>query len=95
MTKPHRNTLAAIFVALAVGQPCEMVAAEQRVQVAMRDGITVETLFKSLAEDVEVIGPVSLKLYPVTDVRDTDFTAVLIDVTPVVSQLVVRIHLAE
>lgn len=36
----------------------------------------------SLREDVKVIGPVSLKLYASTDARDTDFTAVLIDVLP-------------
>ena len=35
-----------------------------------------------LAQDVEVNGPVSLKLYAATDARDTDFTAVLIDVQP-------------
>jgi hypothetical protein len=34
----------------------------------------------ALEEDVEVIGPVSLTLYAATDARDTDFTAVLIDV---------------
>ena len=34
------------------------------------------------AEDVTVIGPVSLKLFAATDARDTDFTAVLIDVQP-------------
>lgn len=49
MTEPHRNTLAAIFVALAVGRSCEVVAAEQRVQVAMRDGITIETFFQTPA----------------------------------------------
>ncbi|MHC4814500.1 MAG: CocE/NonD family hydrolase [Planctomycetota bacterium] len=36
----------------------------------------------TLQADVEVIGPVSLKLYAATDARDTDFTAVLIDVEP-------------
>ncbi len=35
-----------------------------------------------LAEDVQVIGPVSLKLYAASSARDTDFTAVLIDVGP-------------
>jgi predicted acyl esterase len=33
-----------------------------------------------LDEDVEVIGPVSMKLYAASDARDTDFTVVLIDV---------------
>jgi putative CocE/NonD family hydrolase len=37
---------------------------------------------RSLEEDVEVIGPVSLKLHAATDAPDTDFTAVLIDVLP-------------
>ena len=36
----------------------------------------------TLQQDVEVIGPVSIKLYAATDARDTDFTAVLIDVQP-------------
>lgn len=35
-----------------------------------------------LQEDLEVIGPVSLNLFAATDARDTDFTAVLIDVQP-------------
>jgi putative CocE/NonD family hydrolase len=37
---------------------------------------------RPLEEAVEVIGPVSLKLHAATDARDTDFTAVLIDVFP-------------
>ena len=36
----------------------------------------------TLEEDLEVIGPVSLKLYAASDSPDTDFTAVLIDVLP-------------
>ena len=36
----------------------------------------------ALQHDVEVIGPVSVKLYAATDARDTDFTVVLIDVYP-------------
>lgn len=36
----------------------------------------------TLEEDLEVIGPVSIQLYAATDGRDTDFTAVLIDVLP-------------
>ena len=36
----------------------------------------------ALSRDVQVIGPVSVKLYAATDARDTDFTAVLIDVLP-------------
>ncbi|MGD8240216.1 MAG: CocE/NonD family hydrolase, partial [Armatimonadota bacterium] len=35
-----------------------------------------------LKEDVEVIGPVTITLHAATDARDTDFTAVLIDVQP-------------
>jgi putative CocE/NonD family hydrolase len=35
-----------------------------------------------LQEDIEIIGPVSIKLYAATDARDTDFTAILIDVQP-------------
>ena len=36
----------------------------------------------TLEEDLAVIGPVELVLYASTDARDTDFTAVLIDVLP-------------
>ena len=49
--------------------------------VEKRDDVLVFTT-PTLAEDLAVIGPVSLKLYAATDVRDTDFTAVLIDVLP-------------
>jgi putative CocE/NonD family hydrolase len=35
-----------------------------------------------LDEDLELIGPVSMKLFAATDARDTDFTAVLLDVHP-------------
>ncbi len=46
-----------------------------------RDDVLVFTT-PVLQGDVEVIGPVSLKLYAATDAPDTDFTAVLIDVMP-------------
>lgn len=46
-----------------------------------RDDVLVFTS-ATLEANVEVIGPVSLKLYAATDARDTDFTAVLIDVLP-------------
>ena len=53
---------------------------DQRV-VEDRNDVLVFTT-EALEEDVEVIGPVSLKLFAATDARDTDFTAVLIDVQP-------------
>lgn len=37
---------------------------------------------ETLPEDAKVIGPVTMKLFASTDARDTDFTAVLIDVQP-------------
>ncbi|MHC4403059.1 MAG: CocE/NonD family hydrolase [Planctomycetota bacterium] len=49
--------------------------------VENRDDVLVFST-RPLEEDVEVIGPVSLKLHAATDARDTDFTAVLIDVLP-------------
>ncbi len=49
--------------------------------VENRDDVLVFTT-PALEADVEVIGPVSLRLYAATDARDTDFTAVLIDVLP-------------
>jgi len=36
----------------------------------------------TLEEDVKIIGPVTLNFYAATSARDTDFTAVLIDVRP-------------
>jgi len=49
--------------------------------VEKRDDVLVFTT-PSLDEDLHIIGPVSLKLYAASDARDTDFTAVLIDVLP-------------
>ncbi len=46
-----------------------------------RDDVLVFTT-QPLQQDLEAIGPVSLTLYAATDARDTDFTAVLIDVQP-------------
>ena len=49
--------------------------------VASRDDILVFTS-SALKEDLLHAGPVWLKLHAATDARDTDFTAVLIDVQP-------------
>ncbi|MBC8872637.1 MAG: CocE/NonD family hydrolase [Planctomycetes bacterium] len=49
--------------------------------VENRDDVLAFTT-AALEQDVEVIGPISLKLHAATDARDTDFTAVLIDVLP-------------
>ncbi len=49
--------------------------------VESRDDVLVFTT-PTFGEDVEVIGPVTLNLYAATSARDTDFTAVLIDVQP-------------
>lgn len=46
-----------------------------------RDDMLVFTTEK-LKQDLKVIGPVSMTLYAASDARDTDFTAVLIDVQP-------------
>jgi len=53
---------------------------DQRLVESRQDVLVFTT--PTLREDVEVIGPVSIKLYAATDARDTDFTAVLIDVQP-------------
>jgi putative CocE/NonD family hydrolase len=49
--------------------------------VEEREDVLVFTT-STLDEDVEMIGPVSMKLFASTDALDTDFTAVLIDVQP-------------
>lgn len=46
-----------------------------------RDDVLVFTT-PTLGEDTELNGPISIKLYAASDARDTDFTAVLIDVQP-------------
>ena len=55
-------------------------AHDQRL-VEARDDVLVYTT-EPLREDIEVTGPVSLKLYASSDARDTDFTAKLLDVHP-------------
>ena len=49
--------------------------------VEFRNDVLVYTS-KPLAEDLEVTGPVIVKLHASTDARDTDFTAKLVDVHP-------------
>ena len=49
--------------------------------VENREDVLVFTT-SALNQGIEVIGPISLKLHAATDARDTDFTAVLIDVLP-------------
>lgn len=46
-----------------------------------RDDVLVYTT-EPLTEEVEVTGPISVKLFAATSARDTDFTAMLIDVQP-------------
>lgn len=53
---------------------------DQRV-VEKRDDVLVFSTSR-LKDDLHIIGPVTLKLFASTDARDTDFTAVLIDVRP-------------
>jgi hypothetical protein len=53
---------------------------DQRPVEDRRDVLVFTTT--TLNNDLEVIGPVSVRLYAATDARDTDFTAVLIDVSP-------------
>jgi len=53
---------------------------DQRPVESRQDVLVFSTA--TLDKDVEVIGPVTLKLFAATDARDTDFTAVLIDVGP-------------
>jgi putative CocE/NonD family hydrolase len=53
---------------------------DQRPVEGRQDVLTFTT--PTLEEDVEAIGPVSMALYAASDGRDTDFTAVLIDVLP-------------
>jgi putative CocE/NonD family hydrolase len=50
-------------------------------KVEERDDVLVYTT-STLAEDLEVTGPVRMKLYASTTARDTDFTAKLLDVHP-------------
>lgn len=45
--RPVRGVLLLTLAAIGVGLPCTTVAAEQRVKVAMRDGMTVETYYKT------------------------------------------------
>jgi putative CocE/NonD family hydrolase len=52
-----------------------------RRDVEQRDDVLVYTS-DPLAEEIEVTGPVELRLYAATTARDTDFTAALIDVHP-------------
>ena len=49
--------------------------------VERRDDVLVYTT-ETLATDVEVSGPVELRLFAASDARDTDFTATLVDVHP-------------
>jgi putative CocE/NonD family hydrolase len=49
--------------------------------VERRSDVLVYTT-KPLKEDLEAIGPVKVTLYASTSVRDTDFTAKLVDVLP-------------
>src|SRR5262249_51518580 len=46
-----------------------------------RDDVLVYTS-EPLAEDLEVTGPLAVKLYASTSAKDTDFTAMLLDVYP-------------
>ena len=72
----HRN----INKTLSSGAVLKGGSFDQR-KVESRDDVLVFST-EVLEEDVQVIGPVSVKLYANTDARDTDFTAVLIDVRP-------------
>ena len=77
---PHRPA-PTLGGAISSGEPVMRAGAYDHTAIAERSDVLVFTT-RPLDEDLEIVGPVTVRLWIASDAPDTDFTAKLLDVYP-------------